>query len=134
VSDPQFWLPTIELSQKRTSELVLDLYGADGSPLVLAADDEIRAAVWSVDGAAAEIVADTGTTNSKVTIDSLGVVNSTPARVTIRFHQTETVSLVVATAYTFELYLLDHSDSDLSKPICRAPVTVNGSSTSSIVP
>jgi hypothetical protein len=132
--DPQFWLPTIELVENRTTEIVLDLYGADGSPLVLSVADELRAVVWSTDGAAPEIEADTGTSNSKVTVDDVGVVNATPARVTVRFHQTDTNALVAATAYTFELYLLDDSDSDLAKPVCRAPVTVSGSSTSSVTP
>ena len=132
--DPQFWLPTIPLMQGRTSEAVIDLYGADGSPLVLSVTDEIRAVVWSTDDAAPEIEADTGTTDSKVTVDSVGVVNSTAARVTVRFHQADTADLDAATDYKFELYLLDDSDSDLAKPICRAPVTVSGSSTSSVTP
>lgn len=131
--EPRFALPPIEIAWKRTQEVVLDLYAVDGSPLNLAADDEVRFAIWKTDGSSETILGDTGTTNSKVTMNDLGDAD-TPARVTLRFHQTDTVNLTLTDQWKLELFLLDHSDSDLAKPLCWAPVVVSGRSTVSLTP
>lgn len=131
MTTPLFFLPPLTLSKKRTTTLTLDLYTSDGSPLPIASDDQVRAKIWDVDGTSPEIEISTDTTPSAIAVDELGDAG-TPARVTIKFHQTDTDGLTPGTAYYFELFLVDHSDSDLAKPLCRADVVVLGTATGDI--
>ena len=126
--EPTFFIPDITLTKRRTTLLRLELYDESGDALPIAADDELRAKVWATDDATPDIDADTGTTDSKVIVNSLGS-SGVPADVTVRFHEDDTATLTAGTAYTFELHLVDHSDSDLAKPVCRANVTVLGTPT-----
>jgi hypothetical protein len=128
-----FFLPPLNLFVRRSWPLTLKLYTSAGGPLAIAADDQLRAKVWSVDDAAPEIEISTDTTDSKITINDLGD-SGTPASITILFHEDDTVDLLVGMAYYFELFLVDHSDADLNKPLCRADVVVGGTATGSTGP
>jgi hypothetical protein len=124
---PSLWIDPIDLFVRRTTKYTFDLYNEDGSQLVIAADDNVRAKVWATDDATPDIEADIGSTNSEVEVVTLGVPSTTPAQVTVTFHQTDTADLDPAVSYRFELFLVDHSDSDRAKVLCRAEVVVNGS-------
>lgn len=65
---------------------------------------------------------------SIVTIDDVGVADTSPATVTVRFHQNDTVDLA-AGFYVFECAVVDDSDLDAIKPVCRTTVEVKGSGT-----
>ena len=131
---PAFFLRPLTLSKRRTGPpIVLDLYTEDGTPLAIANDDHVRAKLWATDDATPAIDAEIGGSTSKVEVVDLGD-SSTPARVKVTFHETDTASLVAGTPYTFELILVDHSDSDLNKALCRAPVDVVGTSTGDVGP
>lgn len=83
-------------------------------------------------GAAVDITgAGTGThtwtvQRSKITVNSVGVPSTTPARVTVRLHQNDTDTLT-AGRYDGELALVDDDDDDVIKPVCRMKVDVIGS-------
>lgn len=131
---PSFFLRPITLSKRRTGPpIVLDLYTEDGSPLAIASDDHLRAKLWATDDASPAIDAELGGATSKVEVVNLGD-SSTPARIRVTFHETETAALVAGTSYTFELILVDHSDSDLNKALCRGPVEVVGTATGDVGP
>lgn len=128
---PAFFLPPLTLSKRRTSALTLDLYTSDGQPLPIQSGDQIRAKVWATDEASPDIEISKDTTDSKITVVTVGS-SGTPAQITVLFHQTDTADLTAGTQYYFELFLVDASDSNLAKPICRADVQVLGVATGSI--
>lgn len=129
MATPAFWIDPLDLFVRRTTKYTFDLYNEDGSALVIAADDNVRAKVWSTDDATPDIEADIGSSPSEVEVVTLGTPGSTPAQVTVTFHQTDTADLDPAVSYKFELFLVDNSDDDLAKPLCRADVVVAGTAT-----
>ena len=126
-ANARFNIGNFDLYAGRTTDVTLDLYGPDAeTPLVLQSGDDVEARLWQTDGGAPSFSTNKAGSDSKVTVDNVGVTGTTPARVTIRFHQTQTASLT-AGRYTFELFLEDDSDSDLKKPLCRGFATIKGS-------
>jgi len=126
MADPAFDLASVDLYVGRTTDLTFDLYGPAGEPLVITAQDNVRAKLWAEAGEAPEIDADLTSTDSVVTAISLGVVDTTPARVSVRFHQDD-LALLAAGDYSIELLLVDDDDDGVAKPICRMPATLHGS-------
>lgn len=125
-----FFLPSdITLVKRRGKLLTFDLYDSDGSPLVIESGDDIAGKLWSTDDASPEISALKASSNSKTAIVTVGSSGVTPARVTMEFHPTDTANLVAGTLYSFELYLIDSSDSNKAKTLCRGFASVLGSST-----
>ena len=120
-----------DIVQGRTRDWTLDLYQADGvTPLVIDALDNVRAKLWATDGAAPAIDAESLTpADSYVEIVTNGVVNTTPAKVRIHWHQTDTVGLTAGSVYKFELLLIDQSDGSKAKTICMGTCLVRGAAT-----
>lgn len=94
---------------------------------VIAADDVVRFRLWSTDGSAALITAtdaaasDNGTT---VTIDSRGVLDTTPAQATVALAAADTAQDVGT--YKFLVDVQDASDSDRWQPACRGTIQITG--------
>lgn len=126
-ANARFNIGPFELFVGRTTDVTLDLYGPDAeTPLVIATADGVEARLWDTDGASPDFTTNKAGTDSKVTVVDEGVAGTTPARVTVRFHETQTNALA-AGRYNFELFLEDDSDSDLKKPLCRGTAVVKGS-------
>lgn len=126
-ANARFNIGSFPLYVGRTTDVTLDLYGPDGeTPLVLSVSDVVEARLWDTDGASPDWTANTSGTESKVTVVDVGTSGTTPARVTVRFHETQTAA-IAAGRYNFELFVKDDSDGDLSKPLCRGSAVVNGS-------
>lgn len=123
-----------DLVQGRTRDWTLDLYQADGvTPLVISALDNVRAKLWLTDAASPAIEAESLTPGTSfVTVDSVGVVNTTPARITIRWDNSETANLTAGTLYKWELLLVDQSDGSEPKTICMGTVLVRGAATGDV--
>lgn len=131
---PSFFLRPITLGKRRTGPpVLLDIYTDAGSPVAIASDDHLRAKIWATDDAAPAIDAELGGSPSKVEVVNLGD-SSTPARIRVTFHETDTASLVPGTPYKFELILVDHSESDVNVTLCRGPVEVEGTATGDVGP
>lgn len=126
-ANARFNIGAFDLYVGRTTDVTFDLYGPDAeTPLVLQVADDVEARLWDTDGASPDWTTNTSGSDSKVTVNDVGSSGTTPARVTVRFHQTQTANLAIG-RYNFELFLEDDSDSDLKKPLCRGTAVVNGS-------
>ena len=123
-----------DIVQGRTRDWTIDLYQADGvTPLVISALDNVRAKLWATDGASPAIEAESLTPGTSfVTVNSVGVVNTTPARVTIRWDNTDTAGLTAGSVYKWELLLVDQSDGSEPKTICMGTCLVRGAATGDV--
>jgi len=124
----------MDIVQGRTGGWPLDLYQADGvTPLVISALDNVRAKLWITDGASPAIEAESLTPGTSfVTVNSVGVVNTTPARVTIRWDNTDTAGLTAGNVYKWELLLVDQSDGSEPKTICMGTALIRGAATGDV--
>lgn len=68
----------------------------------------------------------TWTKGSTITVNTVGVAGTTPAKVTVKFHQWDTATLAVQ-EYTGALVLVDDDDGDTAKECGRGVVNVLGS-------
>lgn len=134
MADPSFVVGPISVSTRRSTEITFDCYDADGSALVVDVADNVRFKLWSTDDASPLVDADIGGATSEVIIDDYGTVGTTPARVRVIIDEADTASLSASTAYKFELILVDNSDSDRNKTICRGDATAYGTATGSTGP
>lgn len=124
---PVFDLGTIASVPARSSwDLKATLYQPSATTnsvsyaAVLGADDIVRFRAWSDDGdtpiiSATDAAASAGGTT--VTIDTRGVVETTPASVTVRLSATDTDQSVAN--YRWMIDIQDSSDSDRWQPACR---------------
>jgi hypothetical protein len=90
-------------------------------------------------GGAAIDITSTGTgthtwtrTASQITVDTVGLANTTPATVTVKLDQVDSVGLTADTYYDWELALVDDSDDDKIKTIVRGKMLCVGSATGSL--
>lgn len=90
---------------------------------VLAATDVVRFRLWSTDDTTALIAATDATPSAggtTVTIETRGVENTTPARVTVKLSTTDTDR--TNGSYHFLVDVMDDSDSDRYQPACRGTI------------
>lgn len=117
-----------DIVQGRTRDWTFRLKQGDGATaLVIDALDNVRAKLWYTDGASPDIEAESLTpASSKVIVETVGVANTTPARVRVRWHKSDTINLVADRLYKYELILVDESDGSEPKTICMGTVLVRG--------
>jgi hypothetical protein len=131
---PTFDIPQrLDLVQGRTRDWSFDLYEATGAPLVISALDNVRAKLWITDAASPAIEAESLTPGTSfVTVNTVGVVNTTPARVTVRWDNTDTAGLTAGNVYKWELLLVDQSDGSEPKTICMGTALIRGAATGDV--
>lgn len=134
MADPAFVVGPIALSVRRSTEVTFDCYDADGSAMVIDVADNVRFKVWATDDATPAVDADIGGATSEVIVDDYGTINTTPARVRVIIDEAETTNLSTSSTYRFELILVDNSDGDRNKTICRGDVTLYGTATGTVGP
>jgi hypothetical protein len=71
-------------------------------------------------------------THSSITVDTVGLANTTPATVTVKLDQVDTVGLTADTYYDYELALVDDSDDDKIKTVIRGQILCVGAATGSL--
>jgi hypothetical protein len=116
-------------------QIPFTLYQEDlETALGIAANDNVRFKVWATDGASPTIECQSITpgSGSYVEVVSVGTSGVTPASVKVHLLQADTALLVVGTQYYGELLLIDQSDSNKAKPLCRFPIRVDGTAAGSV--
>lgn len=105
-----------------------ELYEADGeTPLAVdGTNDGFYFRVWATDGSAAAIEATKVSSTSFVTVTTAGTAGVTPAKITVTLGRSHTAALVAGTRYYGELVLVDDSDNDYHKSLCKFPIEVVG--------
>lgn len=133
-ANPSFDIPQqLVLVQGRSLPWAFNLYDVARAPLVVDALDNVRAKLWTTDGASPAIDAESLTpADSYVEIVTNGVVNTTPAKVRIHWHQSDTAGLTAGAVYKFELLLIDQSDGSKAKTICMGTVLIRGAATGDV--
>lgn len=116
---------TLRLRKGLSSFTTLSLHQEDlRSPLAIdGSSDDIEVRLFKV-GSSAALSANKAGSNSNVTVSDAGSP-STPAIITIRWHETDTAALAVGERYELIAYLEDASDSNLKKQLFYGQVVVD---------
>lgn len=128
------WDEPIELEAGRTCDYVFSLYQPSGKPAAIPANSAARFKLCATaDDATPLLDIDSVaplTGKSVVTINSQGVQDVSPARVTVRFAQDDTKDFEPGAEYFGELGVVDASETDPLNAFKRAgygPVTIKPS-------